>query len=312
MLELSIIAPIFNESAIVAELNRQLEVVAQQLVGDSYEIIYVNDGSKDDSLAKLRLLAQERKNVKYISFTRNFGHQIAVTAGLDITQGKAVVIIDGDLQDPPPVIAELYQKYQEGFKIVYAQRRSRAGETWFKKVTAKLFYRTLAKITAIDIPLDTGDFRLIDAAVVAQLRKMPESSKFLRGQIAWTGFSQCPVEYDRHERVAGTTGYTLSKMLRFAIDGITSFSDYPLKLATYLGFGVSGFSFLVILYALYSNLVLHNVVAGWTSLLISTMFIGGIQLLTIGLIGEYISRISTDVKRRPLYIVAESNVNGPL
>ena len=309
MIALSIIVPIFNESAIVAELNRQIVAVAQQLVGEAYEIIYVNDGSKDDSLAKVRSLAQANAQVKYLSFTRNFGHQIAVSAGLDLTQGKAVVIIDGDLQDPPPVIAELYQKYLEGFKIVYAQRRSRAGETWFKKLTAKLFYRALARITSIDIPLDTGDFRLIDAAVVAQLRNMPERSKFLRGQIAWTGFSQCPVEYDRHERAGGKTGYTLSKMLRFAIDGITSFSDAPLKLATFLGFLVSGFSFLVILYALFANFVLHNAVAGWTSLLISTMFIGGIQLLTIGLIGEYISRISTDVKQRPLYIVAETNID---
>lgn len=309
MLQLSIIVPIYNEFAIIFELNRQLELVAQQLVGEKYEIIYINDGSKDDSLHKLRLIAEQNPLVKYLSFTRNFGHQIAVTAGLEKVQGKAVVIIDGDLQDPPQVIAELYEKYKEGYKIVYAQRRTRAGETWFKKITAKLFYRTLAKITSIDIPLDTGDFRLIDFAVVEQLRKMPESSKFLRGQIAWTGFSTCPVEYDRHERIAGSSGYTLSKMLRFALDGITAFSDYPLKLATYLGFIVSAFSFVVILYALFSNFILHNVVPGWTSLLISTMFIGGIQLLTIGLIGEYISRISSDVRKRPLYIIAEENTD---
>ncbi|MFN0200576.1 MAG: glycosyltransferase family 2 protein [Bacteroidia bacterium] len=307
MYKLSIIAPIFNESAIVMALHQRLKQVAIQLVGDDHEIIFVNDGSKDDSLEKLRLLAQQDKSFSYLSFTRNFGHQIAVTAGLDHVNGQAVVIIDGDLQDPPEVIPELYAKYQEGYKIVFAQRRSRAGETIFKKITAKWFYRTLASITSVDIPIDTGDFRLIDFAVVEQLRKMPEHSKFLRGQIAWTGFSQCPVLYDRQERVAGETGYTLKKMLRFALDGITSFSDLPLKLATYLGFSVAFFSFLVIIYALVSYFIFDRVVAGWTSMLISTMFIGGVQLLTIGIIGEYISRISTDVKNRPLYIVGERN-----
>jgi hypothetical protein len=203
----------------------------------------------------------------------------------------------------------LYARYKEGFKVVYAKRKSRQGETFFKKITAKMFYRTLAKLTSIEIPLDTGDYRLIDREVVDYLKLMPEKNKFYRGQIAWIGFKPSFVEFNRDERTAGETGYTFRKMLSFALDGITAFSDSPLKFASTLGFLVSGFSFLVILYALYSNFILNQTISGWTSLIISFMFIGGVQLLALGIMGEYISRIITNVRNRPLYVIDGTNIN---
>jgi glycosyltransferase involved in cell wall biosynthesis len=306
-LQLSIVAPIYNEAATVPALCERLGAAARQVVGDSYEIILVNDGSRDHSLEALRTAARNDAHVRFFSLSRNFGHQIAVSAGLDHSRGRAVVIIDGDLQDPPEVIPELWAKYREGFKVVYAKRRRRDGETYFKLFTAKLFYRLLKRITSVEIPLDTGDFRLIDRVVVDALNQMPERHKFLRGQISWIGFRQSYVEYDRHARVAGATGYTLSKMLKFAVDGITAFSTYPLKVATWAGFLVSGLAFMLIVYALVSKFVWHEAVEGWPSLMISSMFIGGVQLLSIGIIGEYIGRINDDVKRRPLYFLEESS-----
>ncbi len=303
---LSIIAPIYNEEKNIPELIDRLQKAALQIT-EQYEIILVNDGSHDGSLYQLRAATQRHQNIKYLSFSRNFGHQIAVTAGLDHATGKAIVIIDGDLQDPPELIPELYQKYTEGYKVVYAQRSERQGESWFKKITATLFYRILTQITNINIPIDTGDFRLIDQQVAAQLRRMPEHDKFLRGQIAWVGFRQTAVQFVRNERKYGTTNYPLSKMLRFAIDGITAFSNFPLRFASMAGIVVSSFAFLVILYALFSKFVLQQTISGWTSLIISSMFIGGIQLLTIGIIGEYISRINNEVRNRPIYIVEEQN-----
>lgn len=303
---LSVIIPIFNEEENIIEINKRLKSVSSQL-GLAYEFVFVNDGSKDASLSILKKLSQEENHVKYISFSRNFGHQIAVTAGLDHCKGDVIVIIDADLQDPPELILEMYQKYKEGYKVVYAKRKKRQGESWFKLITAKLFYRILAKIVSFEIPLDTGDFRLIDRKVVDALKQMPEKSKFLRGQIAWLGFKSTYVEYDRQERLHGKTGYPLSKMLKFAIDGITGFSSSPLKFASILGFIVSGVAFLIMLYALYSRFILSDTISGWTSLIISTMFIGGVQLLSIGIIGEYISRINVDVKNRPLYVVEEGN-----
>jgi dolichol-phosphate mannosyltransferase len=231
-----------------------------------------------------------------------------VTAGIDAAKGDAMVIIDADLQDPPELILEMFEKYKEGFEVVYAKRRKRKGETIFKKLTARLFYRTLAKITTLDIPLDTGDFRLIDRKVADVLKKMPEQNKYIRGQIAWIGFRQTYVEYDRDSRHAGETGYTLRKMLKFALDGITGFSDFPLRLATIAGFVVSGIAFLLMIYALISRFIWQDYEPGWTSLILSVLFIGGIQLITIGIIGEYINRISTNVRNRPLYVVRETNV----
>lgn len=307
--DISVIIPIYNEEAIIEELYDRLQK-SVSAISENYELIFINDGSKDASLLKLMRLSEVDPRVFYINFSRNFGHQIAVTAGLDASNGQAVVIIDGDLQDPPELIPEMYNKYKEGYEVVYAKRRERKGESIFKKITAKMFYQVLKQITSIDIPLDTGDFRLIDHKVVYYLRQMPEQNKFLRGQIAWLGFKQTSVLFDRDMRKHGKTGYPFSKMLKFAMDGITSFSDKPLQLVTKLGFAISLVSFIIILYAIYSHFIINRTISGWTSLIISTMFIGGVQLISIGIIGEYISRINKNVIKRPMYIVEKSNLDS--
>jgi dolichol-phosphate mannosyltransferase len=305
--ELSVIIPVFNEQEIIPELYERIKNSVLQIT-QNYELIFINDGSKDNTLLELLKLTRTDDRVFYLNFSRNFGHQIAVTAGMDACRGKAVIIIDGDLQDPPELIPELYHKHKEGFEVVYAQRAERKGESYFKKITAKLFYRLLQKITSIDIPVDTGDFRLIDRKVVDYLKQMPEQNKFLRGQIAWLGFRQTHVLFSRDIRKYGKTGYPFSKMLHFAMDGITSFSDKPLLLVSKLGFFFSFIAFIVILYAVFSHFVLDRTITGWTSLIISSMFIGGVQLISIGIIGEYISRINKNVLNRPLYIVENSNI----
>lgn len=306
--DISVVVPVYNEEKGLPELFERLRTAVEKVSRDA-EFIFVNDASKDGSLELIRQLAETDKRVRYISFSRNFGHQIAVTAGLEHSRGKAVVIIDGDLQDPPELIPALYEEYCKGFKVVYARRKSRAGESWFKKSTARLFYRLLKRLTHVQIPIDTGDFRLIDRQIVEQLRLMPEPNKFLRGQIAWMGFRQTFVEFDRDARKYGKTGYPLKKMMRFALDGITAFSDLPLKFATAAGFLVSAIALLVIFYALFSHFVLNHTITGWTSLIVSSMFIGGIQLFAIGIIGEYIGRINNSVRNRPLYIMEENNVD---
>jgi polyisoprenyl-phosphate glycosyltransferase len=306
-MELSVIIPIFNESSNINLLYERLSKVCDQLTHDR-EFIFINDGSRDDSLEKVKALHQKDARVKYIDFSRNFGHQIAVTAGLDRCTGKAVVIIDADLQDPPELILEMFDKWKnENYQVVYAKRRRRKGESFMKLWTAKMFYRILGSITSISIPVDTGDFRLIDRKIVEYLKQMPEQHKFLRGQISWIGFRQTFIEYDRDERHGGKTGYTYKKMLRFALDGITSFSDFPLKFATFAGFAVSGIAFFLILFAVYQRFFGDNYQSGWASLMISVLFLGGIQLIGIGIIGEYISRMSSNVRNRPLYIINESN-----
>lgn len=307
MPQLSIIVPIFNENKIIPELYERLKNAVLQ-ISEDYELIFVNDGSKDNSLIELLKLTKQDSRVFFINFSRNFGHQIAVTAGLDKCRGDAVAIIDGDLQDPPELIPEMYRKYKEGYDVVYAQRAERKGESWFKKISAKAFYRILRKSTSIDIPLDTGDFRLIDKKVVEYLRKMPEQNKFLRGQIAWLGFKQTRVLFNRDKRKYGTTGYPLSKMIRFAMDGITGFSDKPLSMVTQLGFIFSGLAFLIVIYALFSYFVLDRTITGWASLIISSMFLGGIQLISIGIIGAYLSRINKNILNRPLYIIESTNI----
>lgn len=304
---LSIIIPIYNEEQIIPELHRRLTNAAQEITED-YELIFVNDGSRDASLKELIKLAEKDEKTFYINFSRNFGHQIAVTAGVDYCVGDAVVIIDGDLQDPPELIPEMYRKHKEGYEVVYARRETREGESLFKKFTAKMFYRTLRSLTSVDIPLDTGDFRLVDKKIIEKLKQMPEQNKFLRGQIAWMGFRQTAVYFNRDKRKYGKSGYPLSKMLKFAMDGITSFSDKPLGFVTRLGFIISGISFIIILYAIFSHFFLKETITGWTSLIISSMFIGGVQLISIGIIGEYISRINKNVLQRPLYIVWETNL----
>lgn len=307
--DLSVIIPIYNEQDNIPELHQRLTAVAQKIT-NNYEFIFINDGSKDASLFKLMELSKQDDKVYYINFSRNFGHQIAVTAGLDNCSGKAVVIIDADLQDPPEVIEELYKKYKEGFEVVYARRSKRKGESWFKLITAKIFYRLLIKITNIKIPVDTGDFRLIDRKIVDYLKLMPEQNKFLRGQIAWLGFNQTHVEYERQERKYGVTGYPFSKMLRFALDGITSFSDKPLNLVMQAGIVVSGIAFLVILYTLYGYFSDQKTVPGWASTMVSILFLGGIQLISIGIIGLYISRINKNIINRPLYLIQDSNLSN--
>ncbi|MBL7915998.1 MAG: glycosyltransferase family 2 protein [Bacteroidia bacterium] len=304
-MDLSIIIPIYNEEGNIDKLFSRLNQVIQKLNLKEVEYIFINDGSKDRSLELIKTLAKRESSVKYINLSRNFGHQIAVSAGLDNSKGDAVVIIDADLQDPPELIENLYRKLREGNEVVYAKRRSRQGEGAMKKFTAKLFYRILRNVTAINIPVDTGDFRIIDRKIVDVLKNMPEQQKFLRGQISWIGFNQTFVEYDRDERYAGKTGYTYKKMARLALDGITSFSNFPLKFATIAGFVVSGISFFMILYALYSRFISKDYEPGWTSLMLAVLFIGGIQLIGIGIIGEYISRMSANIRNRPLYIIQE-------
>lgn len=306
-MEISAIIPSYNEQDNVGLMYERMTKTLSKISPD-YEIIYINDCSKDQTLLRIKELAAKDTHVKYLSFSRNFGHQIAVSAGLDYCSGKAVVIIDGDLQDPPELIEQMYEKYKEGYKVVYARRTSREGETWFKKATAKIFYRLLASMTSIDIPVDVGDFRLIDQVIVKHLRNMPEKSKYIRGQISWIGYKQTFVNYHRDARIYGKTNYPLRKMLRFALDGITAFSDKPLKIASGLGIVAAIVSLLALVYALVAHFCFNSTITGWTSLILSVLFIGGAQLITIGIIGEYIARINNDVRNRPLYILEENNM----
>lgn len=309
--DISVVIPIYNEQETIPELYQRLTASLSSMT-NAYELIFVNDGSKDRSLEVLMDIAENDDKVFYINFSRNFGHQIALSAGLEFSKAKCTVLMDGDLQDPPELIPKLYDKYQEGYEVVYAKRQSRDGETWLKKTTAKIFYRSFKKMTPFDIPLDTGDFRLIDQKVVLALNKMTERSKFLRGQIAWLGFRQTFVLFDRESRKHGVTGYSYGKLLKLALDGVTSFSDKPLLIVSRMGFLISFFSFLVILYAIFSHFVLKHTITGWTSLIISSMFIGGIQLLSIGVIGEYISRINNNTRERPLFIIQDTNIKSEI
>jgi dolichol-phosphate mannosyltransferase len=305
-IDLSVIIPIYNEEMNLVPMNNRI-IAALLPLQLHYEIIYVNDGSKDNSLPIIMGLSEENVSVKYIDFSRNFGHQIAISAGLEHAEGERIVIMDGDGQDPPELIPALLTKSKEGFEVVYAKRKKRKGESFLKKLTAKLFYRFLANITQIEIPLDTGDFRLIHRKVQKVLLNMPEQHKYLRGQIAWIGFNSTFVEYDREERMGGNTKFTYGKMMRFATDGISGFSNWPLKVATMLGFAVSGIAFVLIIYSLYQKFFGFTEV-GWTSLHISVLFLGGVQLLGIGILGEYLGRVSENVKNRPTYIVKNSNI----
>lgn len=306
MIDLVVVIPVFNEEQNIMLLYNRLVDVVKSL-NQTCRFIFVNDGSRDNTLQKLRELSLKDPRVKYIDLSRNFGHQVAVTAGLHFSKGKRVVIIDADLQDPPELIVEMNQKMNEGWNVVYARRKQRKGESFFKRITARVFYRLLKSITSVDIPVDTGDFRMMDWKVVEVLNRMPEQHKFIRGMVSWVGFKQTYVEYDRDQRHSGKTGYTFSKMLRFAIDGITGFSNIPLKVATWVGFGISFVSFALILYTLYARFVSGNYVQGWASLMISILFIGGIQLICLGLIGEYIIRMDANLRQRPLYIINDTN-----
>lgn len=309
MPKISVIIPIYNEALNIPLLHLRLNTIMKNL-NLSYELIFVNDGSADNSLEIIKELAKQHQEIRFIDLSRNFGHQIAVSAGLDKAEGENIVIIDADLQDPPELIAELYAKLQEGYEVVYAKRKVRKGESFMKLLTAKLFYRLLSAITSISIPVDTGDFRIISRKVVLALRQMPETSKFLRGQISWIGYKQTFVEYEREERNAGKTGYTYKKMIKLAIDGITAFSNFPIKAVTAIGFLVSIVAFVMILVSFYVKYFTSDETEpGWASLMVGMMFLGGVQLLSLGIIGEYVSRINTDVRRRPLYFVQDSNIN---
>jgi polyisoprenyl-phosphate glycosyltransferase len=308
-IEISVVLPVFNEEMHLQELYENLISVFENKINTPYEIIFVNDGSIDKSLDIIRAIAKSNKSVLYIDLSRNFGHQIASTAGIEKSRGNFVVLMDSDFQDPPELIPELLKKAREGFDVVYAKRKKRKGESIIKKITAKVFYRLLKILTRHSIPIDTGDFRIISRKVVNVLSQMQEQEKFLRGQIAWIGFKQSFVEFDRPSRRSGKSGYSTKKMFKFAIDGITSFSDFPLRFATFLGFLVSIFAFVIMLWALYQRLVVHEYVQGWTSLILSVLFIGGIQLICIGIIGEYISRIGSNIRKRPLYVINETNID---
>jgi dolichol-phosphate mannosyltransferase len=274
--------------------------------GDPWELLFVDDGSTDGSTDLIRQLARDDTHVRPVIFARNFGHQIAVTAGMDYSRGDAVVIIDSDLQDPPEVIPDLIAKWREGFEVVYAVRAEREGESWFKLFTAKLFYRLIYKITDVDIPLDTGDFRLVDRKVVNVLNQMREHHRFLRGMSVWVGFRQVGVPYRRAARYAGETKYPFRKMIRFASDAITSFSYFPLQLATYIGFLSAGISILAIPVVIILRLTGSQAFIGQATTLISVLFLGGVQLISLGILGEYIGRLFQEAKGRPLYIVRDA------
>ncbi len=301
---LTIIIPVYNEEPTLSELHRRLTAAAQGFEV-SYELLFVNDGSRDRSGAILHELALEDSHVRVIDFARNFGHQIAITAGMDHASGEAVVVIDADLQDPPEVIGQMLDKWREGYDVVYAVREKREGDTVFKRATAALFYRLLRRITNVDIPLDTGDFRLMSRRAIEAMKLFRERNRFVRGLVSWIGFRQTGITFVRHERFAGETKYPLKKMIRFALDGIVSFSYLPLQLATFFGFVASGLSFLGILWVVYLRLFTSQTITGWASMMVIVLFLGGIQLITLGVIGEYIGRIYDEVKRRPLYLIQE-------
>jgi polyisoprenyl-phosphate glycosyltransferase len=302
---LSVVVPCANEEAVLFETHRRLTEVLSSIPSLAFEILYVDDGSTDATPSLLRKLQRTDGRVRVIRLSRNFGHQVAITAGMEHATGDAVVVIDADLQDPPEVIAEFVEQWRQGNEVAYGVRSERDGETAFKLWTAKLFYRLIGRLSETSIPLDTGDFRLMDRVVVDALLAMPERDRFIRGMVSWLGFSQVAVPYRRAPRLAGKTKYPLFKMIRFAMDGIVSFSTTPLRLATYLGFAVSGLAGLGILYALYVRLFQNNWVQGWTSIAIAVLFLGGVQLICLGIIGEYLGRTYGESKRRPLYVVRE-------
>jgi dolichol-phosphate mannosyltransferase len=302
--ELSVVIPAFNEEANLRPMVDRLVAAVEPAV-DGLEILFVDDGSRDRTWDVIAELAAGDPRVRGIRFARNFGHQAAVTAGVDAARGRAVVIIDADLQDPPEVIPEMVDRWREGYEVVYGQRTQRDGETAFKRATASGFYRLLQRITNVDIPVDTGDFRLMGERAVAAFRALPERNRFIRGLVSWLGFPQTAVRYHRHARAAGETKYPLRKMVRFALDGITSFSFLPLRLATVLGFAVSLLAFVYIVVVLVLKVVGISW-SGYTSLMASILFLGGVQLVMIGMLGEYLARVFDEVKRRPLYLVGDS------
>ncbi|KUO72552.1 MAG: glycosyltransferase [Desulfosporosinus sp. BRH_c37] len=300
----SIVIPVYNEEVVIYQTYRRLKQV-MDLTGEPYELIFVNDGSCDHTAAMIKNYRDQDEAVKLITFSRNFGHQIAISAGMDYALGAAVVVIDADLQDPPELILDMIAKWKEGFDVVYAKRTKRKGETFFKKLTARLFYRILSASTDLDIPTDTGDFRLLDRRVCEELKRLPEKNRYVRGLVSWVGFRQTAVEYERDERLAGETKYPLKKMIKLSMDGLTSFSYKPIKMATYAGFVIitSGLSYLVAL--LLFKVFYKSGIAGWNLVLAMQLVLTGILLTMMGILGEYIGRIYDEARDRPLYIVSE-------
>ena len=307
--KISLVVPMYYEEKVVQECYKRLTEVLSKIEKYDYEIIFINDGSKDKTLELLEEIAKKDFNVKILSFTRNFGHQAAVTAGLKYVSGDAIVIIDADLQDPPELIPDMLKYWEYGNQVIYGKRKSRKGESAFKLLTAKMFYKTLNALSDVEIPKDTGDFRLVDKEVVDVINQLPEHNKFLRGLFSWVGFKQIAYEYERKERFAGKTKYPLKKMLKLASDGIISFSTKPLKILGGLGLISIFISFAIMIYAIISYIFkLNELSAGWTSLMITITFFAGVQLLSIWIISEYVARIYDESKQRPQYII-EKKIN---
>ncbi len=301
----SVVVPCYNEEAVIRETHGSLVVTMRDVCNTDYELIYVDDGSRDKTLALLEELQATDGHVRVLGLSRNFGHQIAVTAGLEHASGEAVIIIDADLQDPPEVILEMVARWRDGYDVVYGARAEREGETPFKLWTAKAFYRLINRVSKVQIPLDVGDFRLMSRRVVDALLQMPERDRFLRGMVSWVGFKQIAVLYTRAPRRAGASKYPLLKMIAFAMDGVVSFSFTPLRLAVWTGFAAIGLAFAGILYAILLRFFTNDWVRGWASLFVAVLFMSGVQLISLGIIGEYIGRIYGEVKKRPLYFVQE-------
>ena len=300
----SVIIPAYNEQEVIEESYKRLTGVMQKMDGP-YELIFVNDGSRDETARLIVGFCEADENVRLLSFTRNFGHMPAITAGMDYAKGEAVIVIDADLQDPPEVLPEMAELWRQGYDVVYGKRKLRKGESFFKKLTSKMFYRFLCWITSVDLPLDTGEFRLIDRKVCDAVCRLKERNRYIRGLVSWVGFRQIAVEYTREKRFAGKTKYPLKKMISFAMDAITSFSDKPLKLATSIGFVISLLSFVYMAFILFQRLFTDSTVAGWASTMGLILFTQGIVLMILGLMGEYIGRIYEELKGRPVYIVGE-------
>ena len=304
MKKISLVIPMYYEEQVAEECYKRVSKVLKGLKDYDYEIIFVNDGSKDKTLPILEKIADKDKKVKIVSFSRNFGHQAAVTAGLKYVTGDAVVIMDADLQDPPELVPDMLKKWEEGYEVIYGKRKKRDGESAFKLLTAKAFYATLNKLSDVEIPKDTGDFRLVDRKVVDVVNSLPEHNKFLRGLFSWVGFKQYPYEYERKERFAGKTKYPFKKMLKLAKDGIIGFSTKPLKIVGGLGILSVVVSIIILIYAILSfAFSWNNLTAGWTSIMCTMTFLGGIILISLWMIGEYIARIYDETKQRPQYIV---------
>jgi glycosyltransferase involved in cell wall biosynthesis len=301
----TVIAPIYNEIGNLTELYRRVKETLDK-TGETWELLMVDDGSTDGTTDEIHKLASQDERIKPIIFARNFGHQIAVTAGLDYARGRAVIIIDADLQDPPEVILDLIAKWKEGYEVVFAQRLEREGETWFKLLTASIFYRLIYRITDVNIPMDTGDFRLLDRKVVDVMKQMRERHRFLRGMSVWVGFKQTGVTYKRAARYSGVTKYPFKKMFKFASDAITSFSYFPLQMAMYLGFFAAGISIIAIPLVIILRMIGLHAFIGQATTLIAVLFLGGVQLISLGILGEYIGRLYDEAKGRPLYIVREA------